>query len=481
MSCPHNNLIYKPSLHASEAGYVQRPRTQLQSAVSLIKTKTLSLPPESTYPAPLVLPEDELSYDPKDVGQTIRGWAALRSRNKVELKSGGRNVLYVVRPPKAQKQLASTMRQWQSLKLPKASQENQPQLQHLKAEDVVDYLSAFYHGLTVKLLPDEDDTELTFAPWEDEQVRPRKHSKVSTRSQLQSSTSNVPDAIALQTSREAIRIRVRKRQDDIYGVQLNLNDLLDVAREILPKDGYAILMLIEHDLYEDDDDDFACGRAYGGSRIAVVSTARYHPAADESQGVGLEHAWPASHCKSFVEAMTTELPPRAKRLKKTTASAQGRGMSKDDPILLSSPGKPNDEASLSPMQAAVSTYSTTMAGSPGPAGLRSLRDTNLWLGRVCRTASHELGHCFGIDHCVFYACSMQGTSSIQEDARQPPYICPVDLAKLREATGVGEMERYEALEGFCSRFEGGKGDLFFSSFAAWLRARLRELCASDVS
>jgi hypothetical protein len=66
----------------------------------------------------------------------------------------------------------------------------------------------------------------------------------------------------------------------------------------------------------------------------------------------------------------------------------------------------------------------------------------LWLGGVCRTASHELGHCFGIDHCVYCACAMQGSASLAEDARQPIYFCPLDLAKLLHATGADMVDHY---------------------------------------
>ena len=39
-------------------------------------------------------------------------------------------------------------------------------------------------------------------------------------------------------------------------LQLNLNDLLDVAVSILPDDAYAFLLLVEYDLSEDEDDNF---------------------------------------------------------------------------------------------------------------------------------------------------------------------------------------------------------------------------------
>jgi archaemetzincin len=95
--------------------------------------------------------------------------------------------------------------------------------------------------------------------------------------------------------------------------------------------------------------------------------------------------------------------------------------------------------------------------------------SSLWLSRMCRTASHELGHCFGIDHCVYYACIMQGSASLSEDTRQPPYLCPVDCAKLLHATGSTARERYLALLEYCNRATNHETH-FFSAFAAWLTA-----------
>ena len=102
----------------------------------------------------------------------------------------------------------------------------------------------------------------------------------------------------------------------------------------------------------------------------------------------------------------------------------------------------------------------------------------LWLGRICRTGGHEVGHCFGIGHCVYYACSMQGTASIIEDSRQPPYLCPVDLEKILKATGADVIERYEALLEFCRKF--GEVHLF-AAYAAWIRHRIRTIEKSRIS
>jgi hypothetical protein len=51
---------------------------------------------------------------------------------------------------------------------------------------------------------------------------------------------------------------------------------------------------------EDEEDDLACGKAYGGSRIAVVSAARYDPSLDKKQKISREHVWPASHGEEYI-------------------------------------------------------------------------------------------------------------------------------------------------------------------------------------
>src|ERR1700761_7578790 len=100
--------------------------------------------------------------------------------------------------------------------------------------------------------------------------------------------------------KEVVRIRTRPCPDQAFQRQLNLNDPLDACISALPGDAFSLLLLLtDQDLYEDEEDDFCCGRAYGGSRIAVVSSARYHPILDGTQNVERKHAWPASHCAAY--------------------------------------------------------------------------------------------------------------------------------------------------------------------------------------
>lgn len=52
------------------------------------------------------------------------------------------------------------------------------------------------------------------------------------------------------------------------------------------------------------------------------------------------------------------------------------------------------------------------------------------LRRYARLCAHEMMHLFGIDHCLFYRCIMNGSGHLVEDFRQPLLPCPIDMNKL---------------------------------------------------
>jgi len=430
--CKHRDLATGVSSHANEVGY-SRPTTQQRITATQpsgqVSSKSGDLhgvPPDSTFPAPLVLPGDELSCNPKYPPQSLRSWIQGTYRNPVTAR---RSTIYLVPPPTVDASV-SFVQAWAQPEGVKGRRPELPATQH-----VLEYLQAFYHGLEVKMLPAD---EPRFAAWQDGSRKKRVESR------------KLPP-ISLAMGTVATRIRSRASYDGTFAGQLNLNDLLDAAINLLPDDAYAMLMLVEHDLYEDEDDDFCCGRAYGGSRIAVVSMARYNPLLDDTQEVEREHPWPASHCKAFVDGSCSGhfSPPPRKKARKGTSS---------------------EEVALPTKKTAMAAAVAAHCRLKKPTSTEDL--SNVWLGRVCKTGSHELGHCFGLDHCIYYACLMQGTTGLSEDAGQPPYLCPVDSAKLTRATGaVYEIERDKALLGFCEKF--GK-DRLFSAFAAWLRFRLDE-------
>ena len=77
-------------------------------------------------------------------------------------------------------------------------------------------------------------------------------------------------------------------------------------------------------------------------------------------------------------------------------------------------------------------------GRDGVAGSGSMDPEQqkwLLLSRANKTAVHELGHMFGIGHCVHRQCCMNGSGHLREDFAIPEFLCPVDLAKFRAVLG----------------------------------------------
>ncbi|NP_001028746.1 archaemetzincin-2 isoform 2 [Homo sapiens] len=71
--------------------------------------------------------------------------------------------------------------------------------------------------------------------------------------------------------------------------------------------------------------------------------------------------------------------------------------------------------------------------------------TSVLLLRSCKTLTHEIGHIFGLRHCQWLACLMQGSNHLEEADRRPLNLCPICLHKLQCAVGFSIVERYKAL------------------------------------
>ena len=381
-----------------------------------------------TFPAPLVLPNDDLALDPKYPPQSLRSWLQLKDRNKV---TNQRKTIYIAAVPTIADDL-SVMHKWSSPALTDEPDSRgkrkcaiESSIKSPKLQDLQDYLVAFYHGFPIT----EFHRSFNFVAcdnWSDKKT-------ASTY-------------VGIQCGDFHTRIRTRPCPDDLFGRQLNLNDILDALIELLPPKAYAFLLLVDHDLYEDDDD-FCCGRAYGGSRVAIVSSARYHPSLDKVYSIDRRHMWPASHCKAYTDLLSNT------SAKEKKAVEAGRGL----------------VDSGTPMRAAVDAAMHADFLPQSNDGLYGV-----WLSRVARTVSHELGHCFGMDHCVYYSCVMQATAGIAEDVRQPPFLCPVCLKKLAKAAlecrlDSGEdhyvQERDIILRQFCKKWTSVG---MFAGFGAWL-------------
>ncbi|CDW89051.1 archaemetzincin-2 isoform x2 [Stylonychia lemnae] len=71
--------------------------------------------------------------------------------------------------------------------------------------------------------------------------------------------------------------------------------------------------------------------------------------------------------------------------------------------------------------------------------------SNLMLHRACKVMTHEIGHMFGIKHCIYHECCMNGINHIQECQNKPLYYCAICLRKLQHAIGFDVLERYQSL------------------------------------
>ncbi|KAI5195650.1 hypothetical protein E4T38_08970 [Aureobasidium subglaciale] len=265
------------------------------------------------------------------------------------------------------------------------------------------YLTAFYQGFEVAELP---SYTLTFDKWGERDT-----------------DQQIKTCVALNTPEESIRIRKRPISNKVHLSQLNLNDLLDVAIAVLPSDALALILLMGFDLYEDDDDEFACGRAYGGSHVCVVSSFRYNPYLDKELGIDRSHIWPASHCARYVNAEVDKYIEKE-----------------------STYGKRKRESAI---DSSTTTLGSPLAQAVAACGPQSF--PSLWLERVCRTASHEIGHCLGIDHF--------------DDAKLNALI-----AARGDREKASTAMREDALIEYTQQYQSS-GATYFIAFQAWLIAR----------
>ena len=192
--CSHTALSFSPSPYAASTGYTQPNRQQLATAAGLRKGE--EYPPASTFPAPLVLPGDELEYDPKYPSQSFRSWLREKNRNEV---TPGRRTIYIADSPRIDN-TADFMRSWAQPQLGKKSQTESPVI-----ADMITYLSAFFHPLLVKDL----QTQFQFSAWSTHPSR--KPTKATQK-------------VALTTYIDTTLIRHRQCPDGLFQSQLNLNE-----------------------------------------------------------------------------------------------------------------------------------------------------------------------------------------------------------------------------------------------------------------
>ncbi len=102
---------------------------------------------------------------------------------------------------------------------------------------------------------------------------------------------------------------------------------------------------------------------------------------------------------------------------------------------------------------------------PRFSGEDVLDRARLMLRRSCKVLAHETGHMFGISHCIYFRCVMNGSNNLPEEDSQPMRLCPVDLRKLYDSVRFDPVARYAHLRDFCREVK-------FSDEADWIEKQI---------
>ncbi len=97
---------------------------------------------------------------------------------------------------------------------------------------------------------------------------------------------------------------------------------------------------------------------------------------------------------------------------------------------------------------------------------------NLMLARSCKVLAHETGHMFGIRHCIYFDCTMNGSNNLAESDSQSMHLCPSCLRKLHSSIGFDVVKRYGALGAFYAEHELDKD-------AEWVTGRISAIRGGD--
>jgi archaemetzincin len=97
----------------------------------------------------------------------------------------------------------------------------------------------------------------------------------------------------------------------------------------------------------------------------------------------------------------------------------------------------------------------------------------LILRRSCHTLAHEICHMFGMQHCTFFACAVNGSNNLDENDARPMHVCPVCLRKLHSSLGFDPIERDRNLWQVYLR-------LGLTHDAAWQERRLKSINGDPV-
>uniref|UniRef100_A0A6B2LQ04 Uncharacterized protein n=1 Tax=Arcella intermedia TaxID=1963864 RepID=A0A6B2LQ04_9EUKA len=103
--------------------------------------------------------------------------------------------------------------------------------------------------------------------------------------------------------------------------------------------------------------------------------------------------------------------------------------------------------------------------------IRYVDNTSNFLLNCCKVMTHEIGHMFGIKHCCYFQCLMNGSNHLEESTSKPMFLCPMDLHKLQHYINFDVLERYQNLLTFLLHHP----QHFGSNNIQWLKTRCQSL------
>ena len=151
---------------------------------------------------------------------------------------------------------------------------------------VTDFLSAYF-GCKVKALPP--------LPLLLRQKAPKKAKKAAAKKGKKAGAGGAVGEAAVRIEAAGVEVGVEVKQGAMHDAKskstcLSVLDLLDAMTEVLPGDAYCVLGITDQCIYEKNPDGHMLGRAFGGSRIAVFTTAVYGRALAAAGGGGAASA-----------------------------------------------------------------------------------------------------------------------------------------------------------------------------------------------
>ncbi|KAG5749313.1 hypothetical protein H9Q69_013350 [Fusarium xylarioides] len=408
-SCNHQTVYVNCSSAAADAGFV-RPSPE-ERTLAMSKTGRLArgtylaredaVDDEHTFPGPLVLPQDHITENPSEQGQSCKDWFAMQTTQQRCEAISTRNRIYLYNPPSL-KHLSEEMQSWMNPILPQGIAPGPERWTWTLKEyrQLIVYLRAFFTTMHIS------QCSLGTTHFVPIQGRKRVHFADAPKTSVVGFT--------VSEDGEAFEIRHRPSPDGLSRMQLNVSDLKTALLQNKAQAAHSVVMVVNHDLYEDEEEEYITERVWVADGVAIISAFRHNPSFDGLADIDGVHRWPASHCQAYVDQRLTVL----NNTKDSTT--------RNHPF--KAYGKPSGDSALG-----LAIQAANQAGQPS-----SMEDlSNLWFARV------------------LFAVSRGAPVSQRGIEREKAWV----------------EEHYAELKKFCSRWNKIPQ---FAAFEAWLGKRLED-------